>query len=38
VATAGDERVAMAGRGTIVSRRQADGSWRVVLDNPMSPD
>lgn len=22
---------------TIVSRRQPDGSWRIVLDNPMSP-
>ena len=28
----------LAGRGTIVSRRQPDGSWLVVLDNPMSPD
>jgi uncharacterized protein (TIGR02246 family) len=25
------------GRGTIVSRRQPDGTWRIVLDNPMSP-
>ena len=24
-------------RGTVVSRRQADGTWRIVLDNPMSP-
>jgi len=38
VATAGGERMEMAGRGTIVSRRQPDGSWRIVLDNPMSPD
>ena len=30
------ERVEMSGRGTIVSRRQPDGSWRIVLDNPMS--
>ncbi len=29
--------VELAGRGTIVSRRQPDGSWRVVLDNPLSP-
>jgi ketosteroid isomerase-like protein len=28
----------MAGRGTIVSRRQPDGSWLIVLDNPLSPD
>jgi uncharacterized protein (TIGR02246 family) len=28
----------LSGRGTIVSRRQPDGSWRIVLDNPMSPD
>ena len=38
VGTDGGERVEMAGRGTIVSRRQPDGSWRIVLDNPMSPD
>jgi uncharacterized protein (TIGR02246 family) len=24
-------------RGTVVSRRQADGTWRIVLDHPMSP-
>ncbi len=38
VGTDGDERVEMSGRGTIVSRRQPDGSWRIVLDNPMSPE
>ena len=27
----------LGGRGTVVSRRQPDGSWRIVLDNPMSP-
>ena len=26
-----------ATRGTVVSRRQADGSWCIVLDHPMSP-
>ena len=38
VATDGGERVEMSGRGTIVSRRQPDGSWRIVLDNPLSPE
>jgi uncharacterized protein (TIGR02246 family) len=31
------ERVELAGDGTIVSRRQRDGSWLIVLDNPLSP-
>ena len=37
---AGDspERLEVSGRGTIVSRRQPDGTWRIVLDNPMSPE
>jgi uncharacterized protein (TIGR02246 family) len=26
----------MSGRGTMVSRRQPDGTWRIVLDNPMT--
>ena len=38
VGSDGGERVEMSGRGTIVSRRQPDGSWRIVLDNPMSPE
>jgi uncharacterized protein (TIGR02246 family) len=38
VGTAGGERVELSGRGTVVSRRQPDGSWRIVLDNPMSAD
>ena len=37
VGTDGGEQVEMSGHGTIVSRRQPDGSWRIVLDNPMSP-
>jgi uncharacterized protein (TIGR02246 family) len=28
--------VEMSGRATVVSRRQPDGSWRIVLENPMS--
>jgi uncharacterized protein (TIGR02246 family) len=32
----GSELIEMSGRGTMVSRRQADGSWRIVLDNPLS--
>ena len=37
VGTDRGERIEMSGRGAIVSRRQPDGSWRVVLDNPMGP-
>jgi ketosteroid isomerase-like protein len=37
VGSDGGERVELAGRGTIVSRRQPDGSWRIVLDHPLSP-
>lgn len=28
--------VEMSGLGTVVSRRQPDGTWRVVFDDPMS--
>jgi uncharacterized protein (TIGR02246 family) len=38
VGTADGEPVEMSGRGTVVSRRHPDGRWRIVLDNPMSPD
>ena len=38
VAAGGGDHVELSGRGTIVSRRQPDGTWRIVLDNPMSPD
>jgi uncharacterized protein (TIGR02246 family) len=31
------QSVQMSGRGTIVSRRQPDGSWRIALENTMSP-
>jgi uncharacterized protein (TIGR02246 family) len=31
------EPVQLAGRGTIVSRRRPDGSWGIVLDNPLTP-
>jgi uncharacterized protein (TIGR02246 family) len=37
VTTRGEEHLEVAGHGTIVSRRQPDGSWRIVLDNPMTP-
>lgn len=30
--------VELAGRGTIVSRRQPDGSWLIVLENTLSPE
>lgn len=36
--SANGDRIEMSGSGTIVSRRQPDGSWRIVLDNPMSAD
>jgi len=36
--TNGGEHIEMTGRGTIVSRRQPDGSWRIVLENSMSPE
>jgi ketosteroid isomerase-like protein len=29
--------VVMSGRGTVVSRRQPDGTWRVVFDDPVNP-
>ena len=32
----GGAPVEMSGFGTIVSRCQPDGSWTIVLDNPMS--
>jgi ketosteroid isomerase-like protein len=31
------EPVQLAGRGAIVSRRRPDGSWGIVLDNPLTP-
>jgi uncharacterized protein (TIGR02246 family) len=34
LATDGTE---IRGRGTVVSRRQPDGTWRIVLGTPMSP-
>ena len=37
VAGDGSERLEVTGRGTIVSRQQPDGTWRIVLDNPMTP-
>lgn len=30
--------IELTGCGTIVSRRQPDGSWRIVLENTLSPD
>jgi uncharacterized protein (TIGR02246 family) len=32
------DAVEFSGRGAIVSRRQPDGSWRIVLDSPTAPD
>jgi uncharacterized protein (TIGR02246 family) len=30
--------IELTGRGTLVSRRRADGSWRIVLENTLSPE
>ncbi len=30
-------RTEWSGRGTIVSRRRPDGTWGIVLDDPLSP-
>jgi uncharacterized protein (TIGR02246 family) len=37
VGSDGATNAEISGRGTVVSRRQPDGTWRIVLDNPMSP-
>jgi uncharacterized protein (TIGR02246 family) len=29
--------VELSGRGTLVSRREADGTWRIILDDPLTP-
>jgi uncharacterized protein (TIGR02246 family) len=34
---ANGDPVEMSGRGTLVSRKQPDGSWLVVLENTMTP-
>ena len=34
----GNDGLDLAGRGTIVSRRRPDGTWRIVIDNAMTPD
>ena len=38
-ATAPDgQAVELAGRATVVSRRQADGTWRIALETPLTPE
>ncbi len=37
-ATAPDgQPLELQGRGTIVSRRQGDGTWRIAIDDPLTP-
>jgi uncharacterized protein (TIGR02246 family) len=31
------EPVEMSGEGTVVSRRQSDGGWRIVMESPTRP-
>jgi uncharacterized protein (TIGR02246 family) len=31
-------RTELRGRGTIVSRRRPDGTWGILLDDPLSPE
>ena len=37
VGTHTGEQFDVHGHGTVVSRQQPDGSWRILLDNPMGP-
>jgi uncharacterized protein (TIGR02246 family) len=30
--------VELRGRGTMVSRRRADGTWGIVIDDPLTPE
>ena len=30
--------ITLTGRGTIVSRRRPDGTWGILIDDPMSPE
>jgi uncharacterized protein (TIGR02246 family) len=33
----GGNDTTLAGRGTVVSRRRPDGTWGIVVDDPLSP-
>ena len=35
--SSGGETVELDGEGTVVSRRQPDGTWRIVMENPVRP-
>jgi uncharacterized protein (TIGR02246 family) len=37
VAGDGGNETAHSGRGTVVSRRRPDGTWGIVVDDPLSP-